>query len=342
MTTAAGEQSLAQQSGRSARSKAPVFVVGCPRSGTTLLYHMLLSAGGFVVYRAESHSFNLLAHRFGNLKSASSRAALADAWPRSKAFRISGLDESEVRDAISRCRCAGEFLQSIMKAMAVRQGVTRWADTTPDHLLYLSEIKRQIPDALFIHIIRDGRDVALSYAQQGWSHPLPWDKGEELSVAALYWQWSVQRGRESGSKLAGDYLEIRFEDLVGSPQKSLPRIGAFIDHVLDAERIQSAAIGSVSKPNTSFKTDSGQFDPLERWKKQLNPEQLLQLELLIGDSLHELDYPLANEISGYKASFWIRRLRWTYPKLSSTKLWLKDHTMLGRLSDTSPMNWGAE
>ena len=48
-----------------ARSKAPVFVLGCPRSGTTLLYHMLLSAGNFAVYRAESQVFNLLEPRFG-------------------------------------------------------------------------------------------------------------------------------------------------------------------------------------------------------------------------------------------------------------------------------------
>ena len=303
---------------------------------------MLLSAGGFVVYRAESHAFNLLAHRFGNLKSANSRKALADAWLCSKAFRVSGLNETEGREAVSGSTSAGEFLQAIMNAMAARQCVTRWADTTPDHLLYLSEIKRQIPDALFIHIIRDGRDVALSYAQQGWAHPLPWDRSQALSVAGLYWQWAVRRGRKSGGELGGDYLEIKFEDLVGSPQKSLARVGTFIDYILDAERIQSTGIGSVSRPNTSFDTDSAQFNPLERWKKQMNPEQLLQLELLIGDSLQELGYPLANDISRHKHSFRIRRLHWTYPKLSSAKLWLKDHTALGRLSDISPMNWGAD
>lgn len=49
------------------RDKAPVFVLGSVRSGTTLLYHMLLSAGGFAVYRSESNVFNLLEPRFGDL-----------------------------------------------------------------------------------------------------------------------------------------------------------------------------------------------------------------------------------------------------------------------------------
>lgn len=342
MTTAVGEQTSPQQLGRRARSKAPVFVVGCPRSGTTLLYHMLLSAGGFVVFRAESHAFNLLAHRFGSLKSARNRTALADAWLRSQAFRVSGLQEAEVRAVVSRAATAGELLKALMQAMGGRQVVTRWADTTPDHLLYMAEIKRQIPDALFLHIIRDGRDVALSFVEQGWSHPLPWDKGQELSMAALYWQWAVQRGRESGRELGGDYLEVKFEELVGNPREVLSRVGGFIDQALDYERIQSAAIGSVSKPNTSFEGDAAQFNPVERWKHQMSAEQLLNLEMLIGDSLQQLGHALRNGTSQHKPSFKMERMRWIYPRLFSTKLWLKDHTVLGRFSDISVLDWGAE
>src|SRR5713226_65909 len=71
-------------------TKAPVFVLGCPRSGTTVLYHMLLSAGGFAVYRAESNVFNLLVPRFGDLRSEKNRRRLLDYWLRSKLFHVSG------------------------------------------------------------------------------------------------------------------------------------------------------------------------------------------------------------------------------------------------------------
>src|SRR5713226_775192 len=150
------------------RSKAPVFVLGCPRSGTTVLYHMLLSSGGFAVYRAESNVFNLLVPRFGNLSSAANRQKLMEYWIRSKLFRASGLDAREINAKImAECQSGGDFLRIVMEETARKQGASRWADCTPDHLLYIPEIKRELPDALIIHIIRDGRDVALSYVKQG-------------------------------------------------------------------------------------------------------------------------------------------------------------------------------
>ena len=74
---------------RRSRKNAPVFVVGCPRSGTTVLYHMLLSAGGFGVYRSETNVFNLLAPRFGGMHSARDRKELMEVWLDSIMFRVS-------------------------------------------------------------------------------------------------------------------------------------------------------------------------------------------------------------------------------------------------------------
>src|SRR5258705_2516542 len=91
-----------------ARSKAPVFVVGCPRSGTTVLYHMLLSAGNFAVYRAESNVFSVLQPRFGDLSSENNRRELLRYWLKSKLFQVSGLDASAIGDKLLRdCHGAG-------------------------------------------------------------------------------------------------------------------------------------------------------------------------------------------------------------------------------------------
>jgi hypothetical protein len=339
MTTAIGEKSAVGKTEKSSRSKAPVFVLGCPRSGTTVLYHMLLSAGGFAIYRAESNVFNLITPRFGNLNSAHNRQRLLKTWLRSKLFQVSGLPAGEISGKIlSQCRSAGDFLRILMEEIATQQGVERWADTTPDHLLYMREIKRQIPDALFIHIVRDGRDVALSFAQQGWSHPLPGDRNQELSVAALYWSWVVRRGRELGRELASDYLEVRFEDLVSKPREVLGHVGQFIQHDLDYDRIQSAGIGAVSMPNSSFANESqAEFNPLGRWKNKLSPAQVSTLESLVGDLLHELGYPLSRDFSQLKNTFQARRMRTLYPRLFALKLWLKNETVLGRLASMTPM-----
>jgi LPS sulfotransferase NodH len=336
MTTATGEQTEQARRATGVRSKAPVFVLGCPRSGTTLLYHMLLSAGGFAVYRAESQAFNVLAPRFGNLKSRANRERLLQKWLRSKLFQVSGLHAATIRDRILRqCDGAGDFLETYMQEIVRQQGAERWAECTPDHLLYMQEIKRQIPEALFIHIIRDGRDVALSYARQGWARNLPWDRGQELLVSALYWAWTVRHGRRSGAALGAEYMEVRYEGLVGDPRKTLAGVGQFIGQELDYDRIQKVGIGSVSKPNSSFSAEQG-FNPVGRWQEKMGPEQLAAMEGLIGDLLQELDYPLAGG-AGAKSSMRLSTMRALYPRLFATKLWLKDHTWLGRTANLGPL-----
>src|ERR1700687_6186878 len=171
------EKSSSASAPLAARSKAPVFVLGCPRSGTTVLYHMLLAAGNFAVYRAESNVFSVLEPHFGSLRSERNRRDLLRLWLHCRLFQVTGLDAEDIREKIMRdCHSAGDFLRIVMEEIARCQSVERWADCTPDHLLYISEIKRQIPNALVVHIIRDGRDVALSYVKQGWTYPFPCDR----------------------------------------------------------------------------------------------------------------------------------------------------------------------
>jgi len=285
---------------------------------------MLLSAGDFAVYRAESNVFNLLVPRFRGMRSATDRQELLEVWLRSKLFRVSGLDAGEISAKImAECRSGGDFLRIVMQEVARKQGVGRWADCTPDHLLYMEEIKRQIPDALFIHIIRDGRDVALSYVKQGWSYPLPWDRDERLGVAGLYWEWVVRKGREQGRRLGADYQEVRFEELIACPQATLSRLGVFIDHDLNYERIQRAGIGSVREPNSSFAGESeGAFNPVARWKTKMSRGQVAAFEELTGDSLRELGYSLSSEAKR-GMSLRAARLRTTYLAMFEAKHWMK-------------------
>lgn len=316
----------------SSRSKAPVFVLGCPRSGTTVLYHMLLSAGNFAVYRAESNVFSVLQPRFGSLKSKHNRDRLLDHWLRSELFLRTGLDADAIRKEVdANCRSAGDFLRIVMEAMARQQNVDRWSDCTPDHLLYIRQIKREIPNALIVHIIRDGRDVALSYAKQGWAYPLPWDRNEQLSVAGLFWRWIVRRARIAGRSLGPDYYELHYEDLVERPRETLAALGHFIGQELNHAEIQQTGIGSVSQPNSSFGSDaSGGFQPVGRWRKQMSEKQLTDFESLIGEFLAELEYPLgSNEKSGGLRAL---RLRATYHFWFSMRHWLKSSTPLGRFT----------
>ncbi|HEY1678894.1 MAG TPA: sulfotransferase [Candidatus Sulfotelmatobacter sp.] len=322
-----------------ARSLSPVFVVGSPRSGTTLLYHMLLSAGNFAIYRTESSVLNLLEPRFGDLSVARNRRRLLHAWVGSKLFTASGLDQGEIAARImAECRNGGDFLRIVMSEIARKQGVQRWADTTPEHLLYLRRIKETIPDALVIHMIRDGRDVALSSDKLQYIRRLWWDRSPSRMAAGLHWQWMVAKGRKDGRALGADYTEVRFEDLVRDPAAALARIGEFIAQELDYDLIRKAGIGSVSEPNTSFAGEAN-FDPIERWKSGYSKEELAMFEALVGKTLTENGYALVvteNHLA-HRAS--VNLMRTSYTSYFRSKLFLKTKTPLGRWLVTRDLSW---
>ena len=323
---------------RNGRSKAPVFVLGCPRSGTTLLYHMLLSAGNFAVYRAESEVLHLLEPGFGDLGVLKNRKRLLQSWVKSRLFTATGLQEGPLEERLTaECRNAGDFLRIVMEETARRQGVERWAECTPDHILYLARIKETIPNALVIHIIRDGRDVALSMERQGYPRQFPWDRSPRRMAAGLYWEWIVRKGREDGERLGADYVEVRYEDLVETPQKVLDHLATFVGQKLDYEQIRRVGIGSVSEPNTSFKTESADgLSPVGRWKKHYTPEQIELFEELLGDGLRDLGYCPSGPVRKRPISLGIMRAQ--YRASFSAKLYARARTPLGRLFVTRDLS----
>lgn len=313
------------------RKTAPVFVLGCPRSGTTLLYDMLLSAGGFAVYLAESNVFNVLALRFGDLSERSNRQKLLRVWLGSKLFRATGLDALQIEKKIlDECRHTGDFLGIVMNEIARAQGARRWAENSPETLLHLQLVKKLIPDALVIHIIRDGRDVATSLEKLRYVRPFPWEERQNLIGAGVYWEWIIERGRAYASLLGADYMEVRFEDLIASPQGTLNQVGRFIDQELDYERIRQVAYGSVSQPNTSFKTEAqkGSFSPVGRWKKSFSPIQLSRFEKIVGKTLRELGYAPATGDASQDVSLDLQATRFIYRSYFEAKLWFKCNSIM--------------
>lgn len=275
------------------RRCAPVFVVGSARSGTTLLYDTLLSSGGFALYFGESNIFNFLGPRSGDLRVPENRRRMLDVWLGSRLFTVSGLDRQRVEEIIDdHCQNAGDFLRIIMDEIACRQHAWRWAGNAPEEILHIRRIKETIPEALIIHMIRDGRDVCISLSEKRYIRPFPWKDRETPEGAALYWQWIVQKGRAAGASLGADYTEVRFEELVREPHSVLRRLSAFLDHDLDYDRIKKNAVGAVASPNTSFKKNAN-FNPLARWKTQLPPAQLARIEALVGPTLVDLGYELS-------------------------------------------------
>jgi hypothetical protein len=322
------------------RASAPVFVLGCGRSGTKFLYYTLLSAGGFAVYHVETNVFNLLGLRFGNLAHRRNRRRLLDAYYTSKLFQQTGLQPSEIDERVMEdCRNTGDFLRIVMEAMARNQGVKRWAESTPLHLLYLPLLKKSIPEALIIHIIRDGRDVTASLNRIGWIRPFFWDRKRAFLAPAIFWQWVVSKGRRFGREMRGDYLEVHYEDLVRSPRDTLAKIGKFIEHDLDYDRIQRVALGSLNNPNTSFSGDGKETEAntIGRWQHMFTPAQVRDIESSIGGLLADTGYSLETSASDLHSSPAVRFMNFIYPKYFDLKVWLKSATPLGRFANTGSM-----
>jgi hypothetical protein len=311
----------------------PIFVVGSARSGTTLLYHMLLSSGIFARFFGEPAVFDLLVPRFGDLSIAKNRQRLMDSWIGSKMHLASGLEEEFIRSRVmSDCKSNADFLRIVMGEVAAHQGLRRWAVWGPDNLLQMNAIKSQMPDARFIHVIRDGRDVALSMNTERFIRPFAWDKDKSLLVAGLHWLWKVRAGRVEAKHIGPDYLEVRFESLVDYPPEVLSRVSEFIACELDCKQIRRCAVGAVKSTNSTFKSQ-GQVlpeNPVGRWKRLLTRDQIASLESCIADLLQELGYELSVPLDVASDNF--RLIKSTYPLFFSAKHWLKQHTKAGRLT----------
>jgi Sulfotransferase family len=316
--------------------------MGCHRSGTNLLYDMLLSSGGFAVHRGYLPLYKILIPRFGSMRSRANREQIFATWLRSKGFRRSGLDALQLSAPIlNECRTGGDFIRVVMDSMARSQQMQRWALYDPDNVLHLERVKRDIPNALFVHIIRDGRDIALSLKKMGGFRPLPWDRTqtESLVATSLYWEWMVHQGRAHGSRFPADYIEIRYEDLIINPHETLGKLGGFLEHNLDYDQIQRAGLGRLSETNSSFREEDAKekLNPLGRWKERLTGAEVAAIEETVGECLQENGYELSLPLAERRRSLRHSWMRGVYPAFLGSKLWLKLHTPAGRLANMSAM-----
>jgi len=322
-----------------ARDQCPVFVVGCHRSGTNFLYDILLSAGGFAVYRGYLPIYKMLIPRFGSPAKFESRKKIMGTWLRSKGFRRSGLDPVRLTAKVmNECRTGGDFIRITMHEIARQQGARRWAVYDPDNVVHVPTIKRDIPEALFIHIIRDGRDIAVSLRKMGGFQPLPWDRGPRgLLATALYWEWMVRNGQRNGRSIPADYIEVRYEDLVSQPRRTLQTLSQFLDHDLDFDRLQNVCLGRLRPSNSSFLDEGCHENPVNRWKNRLSEKEISSLEALVGGLLEELGYSLSMPQEQRERGLREKWMRAIYPAFLNSKLWLKHNTALGKLANLSTL-----
>jgi hypothetical protein len=110
------------------------------------------------------------------------------------------------------------LVSALFAAYAKREGKPRWGDKTPENVPHLEFLSGLFPRSVFIHVIRDGRNVAASLADQVWA-------SDGLVGKAYWWRDCVTAGRRAGQRLGpARYCEVRLEDLIADPEGVLKRV----------------------------------------------------------------------------------------------------------------------
>jgi hypothetical protein len=179
-------------------------------------------------------------------------------------------------------RATRGLLEGVYAAGMKRQGKRRWLDKTPRSLIYMQELRRLFPQAKFLHIIRDGRDVALSIVENFWPIADDAQKGiafnqlpRTIKNAARYWRSVLQTGMKIAARLPPDaYCEVRFEDLVSAPEPILRRICEFLGEPFERELL-------AVPPKT---------DRMNRWRQEFSRQDKKDFKIEAGDMLIRTDY----------------------------------------------------
>jgi Sulfotransferase family len=285
----------------------PFFIVGAQRSGTTMLRLMLnrhpdLSVpfeSGFVT------DFFKRLKSYGDLKDAdNARRLLIDIAKHPLAQKGGFITDV---DAIlsTRVENYADLVNAIFRAHARARDKARWGDKTPGYVTDLEVIWKLFPGCLVIHLVRDGRDVAISNQHIEWGiHSIP--------RAAEDWRWKTTLGHKVGTVLGDHYLELRYEDLILQTEPALRRVCDFLHVAFQPEMLRYHETGESEIPPDSLRWHRNSVRAPDAslvyaWKERMSHADRIIFEQVAGDALKLFGY----EIEGLPST-WSSRLKNLY------------------------------
>jgi len=281
------------------------FVCGVTRSGTTLLRLMLDSHPDLAI-PGETHWVHRFIRDMERGKMDANQAA--DFITESKRWQEFHLDADELRDRIAKLDPlnAADVVRVFYAMYSEKEGKTRYGDKTPGYVREMIRIQRVLPEARFIHVIRDGRDVAVSHMRMNWGPSTPAESAE-------LWVTRISKARRLAPRIE-HYSEIHFEDLVTDAEGALRKVCAFIDldfdpamldyHERAEERLAEKAVDLVRKHGPTqpaaarmeshrLAKEPPRQDRLGMWRRKMSEAEIAEYEAIAGPLLVELGYELS-------------------------------------------------
>src|SRR5829696_531824 len=270
---------------------APLLILGVRRSGTTLL-RVMLDRNSELAVPDESYFIPQLADRHtGNVDP----EAFVDDLRRIPTLLEWGVDAEDVRRRLRPAMFVGDAIGAVYESYAATHGKSRWGDKTPMYMRHLGLLERLFPEARYVHLIRDGRDAALSFLQmpdgvvtKTWAHPTT------AADFACQWRTEVEAAQALGRRVgAGRYLKVRYEDLVESPERHLQEITEFAGLTYDPAMLGYA--GQVDLTGKPHQQSLGRppTPGLRNWRRDLVGDDVQRFEAVAGELLQTLGYELA-------------------------------------------------
>ena len=258
-------------------TRSPIFIGGAGRSGTTLL-RVILDSHSRIACGPELKVIPSVADLWAKFRSEYA-PFLAESW----------MGENEV-DEIFR-----GFIANLLEPLRRHEGKARVAEKSPNNVFYFAHLHRIFPDATFLHMLRDGRDVVASLLTMRWTTPAgaPVDYTRDARLAARYWARAVRAGRDFAQTAGGKrYREIRYEELVSRPEPCLRSLFTYLDEpwepaVMRFYERPRALGGESSAVQVTRAIHAGSVG---RWEIELTKDERAAVKDEVGALLIELGY----------------------------------------------------
>jgi hypothetical protein len=284
---------------------APIFIVGCPRSGTTLLRNLLRSHP-HITFPRESHFIPSFYRAYGDPLDEREALEVANRILALSWFKRWQLDLTP--DRFSGCRSFRAIVETLFDAWARKEGKPRWGDKTPHYVTEIPTLLELFPEAKIIHIYRDGRDVALSWLRARL-------EPGNLYMAARLWRTAVAAARRVGAVAPAEtFLEVRYETLLAELPETMRGICEFVGEPFCEEVLRPSPLGPAPGDRRVRSVSTTVVVPsnVAKWKSKMSAGTRAFFESVAGDMLDELGYPTGSRrrrITGVERVFWTNHHR---------------------------------